>query len=51
MTREEEKKLNERARWMFARRFHSSLGDRDVVIAANAYVQACKEFINNRKPF
>ena len=51
MKREEEKKLNKQARWMFVRRFHSSLGDRDVIIAANAYVQACKEFINNsRKP-
>ena len=43
MTREEEKRLNEKARWMFARQFHSSLGDRDVIIAANAYVQAIKQ--------
>lgn len=43
MTREEERGLNEKARWVFARKFHSSLGDRDVIIAANAYVQACKK--------
>lgn len=42
MTPEEERKLNDKARWMFARKFHSSLGDRDVIIAANAYVQAYK---------
>ena len=43
MTREEERRLNERARCMFAREFHSSRGDRDVIIAANAYVQAYKK--------
>lgn len=43
MTQEEERRLNDKARWMFARKFHSSLGDRDVIIAANAYVQAYKK--------
>lgn len=43
MTQEEERRLNEKARWMFARKFHSSLGDRDVIIAANAYTQAYKK--------
>lgn len=43
MTPEEERRLNEKARWMFARKFHSSLGDSDVIIAANAYVQAYKK--------
>lgn len=28
---------------MFARKFHSTLGDRDVIIATNAYVQAYKK--------
>lgn len=43
MTLEEERSLNEKARWLFARKFHSSLGDRDVIIAANAYMQAYKK--------
>ena len=43
MTQEEERRLNQKARWIFARKFHSSLGDRDVIIAANAYTQACKK--------